>query len=98
MAQEDDKEPGLDADLSSLSPESLVELIQLLEGSSQQGLRKRVQKELADRLKKRGFTSERIAILLTTNVYGTTKKRAIAKEWAEALDITPLEFLRFIGK
>lgn len=100
MAHEHDKEKEseLDVDLDSLSPESLVDLIQRLEGSRHRNLRKRVQKELVNRLKKQGFTTRRIAALLTANVYGMAKKRTISKEWAEALGITHAEFLKFIGK
>ena len=97
-AEQDDEEAGLDVDLKSLSSEGLVELIQQLEGSRHLGLRKRAQKELVDRLKEQGFSSQRIAILLMTNVYGIVKKRAIAKEWADALGVTPNEFMRLIGK
>ena len=97
-AQVDDEESGLNADLFSLSPKGLVDLIQQLEGSRHLGLRKRAQKELVDRLKKQGFTNQRIAVLLTTNVYGIAKKRAIATEWADALGITDKEFLKLIGK
>ena len=91
-------ESGLDLDLKSLSPEGLVDLIQQLEGSRHLALRKRAQKELVDRLKKQGFTLQRIAILLTTNVYGLAKKRAIAREWADALNVTPNEFMKLIGR
>ncbi len=98
MVQEQDEASGIDVDLNSLSPEGLVDLIQQLEGSRHLELRKRAQKELVDRLKKEGFTSQKIAVLLTTNVYGMAKKKAIAKEWADALGVTPKEFLRFIGK
>lgn len=98
MAQDQDEDSGIDVDLDSLSPEGLVDLIQRLEGSRHLKLRRRVQKELVDRLKKEGFTSQKIAVLLTTNVYGLAKKKAIAKEWADALGVTPKEFLRFIGK
>ncbi|MBI3811453.1 MAG: hypothetical protein HY283_04520 [Nitrospirae bacterium] len=97
-AEQGDEKDGLDVDLKSLSSEGLVELIQQLEGSRHHGLRKRAQKELVDRLKGQGFTSQRIAILLTTNVYGVVKKRAIAKEWADALGVTPNELMRLIGK
>jgi hypothetical protein len=97
-AEQDDEKDGLNVDLKSLSPEGLVELIQRLEGSRHLGLRKRAQKELVDRLRGQGFNSQRIAILLTTNVYGVVKKRAIAKEWADALGVTPNEFIRLIGK
>jgi hypothetical protein len=97
-AEQDDEAAGLDVDLKSLSPEGLVELIQQLEGSRHLGLRRRAQKELADRLKEQGFSNQRIAILLTMNVYGIAKKRAIAKEWADALGVTPNEFMQLIGK
>ena len=98
MVQGQDEASGIDVDLNSLSPEGLVDLIQQLEESRHLGLRKRAQKELVDRLKKQGFTSQKIAVLLTTNVYGMAKKKAIAKEWADALGVTPKEFLGFIGK
>jgi len=97
-AEETNEESGLDVDLKSLSPEGLVELIQQLEGSRHHVLRKRAQKELVDRLKKQGFTIQKIAALLTTNVYGVATKRAIAKEWADALGLTPNEFMQLIGK
>ena len=98
LVSEHEKESGLDVDLNSLSPEGLVDLIQRLEGSRHLGLRTRAQKELVERLKKQGFSSQRIAVLLTTNVYGMAKKRAIAKEWAGALGVTDKEFLKLIGK
>lgn len=93
-----DEGEGLDVDLNSLSPEGLVVLIQQLEGSRHLGLHKRAQTELVDRLKKQGFTNQRITALLTTNVYGMAKKKTIAKEWADALGVTYKEFLKFIGK
>ncbi|HET6466661.1 MAG TPA: hypothetical protein VFH55_13705 [Nitrospiria bacterium] len=98
MAPEDDSEADVDVNLDSMSPEGLVDLIQQLEGSRHIGLRKRAQKELVGRLKKQGFTDQRIAVLLTTNVYGVAKKKTIAKEWADALGITLNEFLKLIGK
>jgi hypothetical protein len=98
MTSEDDPKTGVDVDLDSLSPQGLVSLIQQLEGSRHVRLRKRAQKELVGRLKKQGFSVQRIAVLLTTNVYGMTKKRAIAKEWADALGVTPNEFMKLIGK
>ena len=98
MTPADDPETGIDVDLGSMSSEGLVDLIQQLEVSRHIGLRKRAQKELVDRLKKQGFTDQRIAVLLTTNVYGLAKKKAIAKEWADALGVKPNEFMRVIGK
>jgi hypothetical protein len=67
-------------------------------GKPHLGLRKRAQKELVERLRKQGFKLQRIAVLLTTNVYGVAKKRDIAKEWADALGVTPNEFMQLIGK
>jgi hypothetical protein len=98
VAEQDEEESGLDVDLKLLSPEGLVELIQQLEESRHLGLRKRAQKELVGRLRKQGFKLQRIAVLLTTNVYGVAKKREIAKEWADALGVTPNEFMQLIGK
>lgn len=98
MAPADDPEASIDVDLGSMSSEGLVDLIQKLEGSRHSSLQKRARKELVDRLKKEGFTVQRLAVLMTRNVYGMTKKRAIAKEWADSLGVTPNEFMKFIGK
>lgn len=98
MVPEDDPGAGIDVDLGSMSSEGLVDLIQQLEGSRHVGLRKRAQKGLVDRLKKQGFSVQRIAVLLTTNVYGLAKKKKIAKEWADALGVTPNEIMKLIGK
>ncbi len=85
-------------DVSSLSNESLVAIIKQLENSAYITVRKKVQKELVRRLKEKGFNNKRIAAILTSNVYGIRKRLAIAKEWADALEISTAEFLRFIGK
>jgi hypothetical protein len=37
-------------------------------------------------------------MILTSNVYGEKKRLAIAKEWADALEISVDEFLKLIGK
>lgn len=95
--KKDDKEE-VSVDLASLSPENLVDLIQQLENSNHQDLRRRAQKELVARLRAQGFSLQRIADLLTRNVYGVDKKRTIAKEWAHALEVTPVKFMRLIGK
>ena len=50
-----DYELGLDVDLISISTEGLVVLIQQLEGGRHLGLRKRVQTELVERRRKKGF-------------------------------------------
>jgi len=89
---------GISIDVKLLSHTNLVEVIQKLRGSEYPELLQMAQKELVDRLKQKGFNNQKIATLLTTNVYGTAKKRAIAEEWANALGVTKKEFLRLIGK
>lgn len=91
-------EDFLDIDVSSLSHENLVEVIKQLKDSTYVLVRKKAQKELVKRLKDKGFSNKRIAMLLTSNVYGTRKRLDIAKEWAEALDISVKEFMKLIGK
>jgi broad-specificity NMP kinase len=90
-------EEGISIDIRSLSHANLVEIIQELKGSKYPELLQKAQKELVERLKKKGFNNQKIVTLLTTNVYGVTKKKTIAKEWADALGITKEEFIRLIG-
>lgn len=85
-------------DVSSLSNEGLVEVIKQLEDSAYITVRKKIQKELVKRLKEKGFKNKQIAMILTSNVYGLRKRLSIAKEWADALEISVDEFLKFIGK
>jgi len=85
-------------DVKSLSHTNLVEVIQKLKDSEHPELLRMAQKELVERLKQKGFTNKKIATLLTINVYGVAKKKAIATEWADALEITKEEFLQLIGK
>lgn len=88
----------LNIDVSSLSNQNLVDTIKQLEDSAYVSVRKKAQKELVKRLKEKGFSNKRIATILTSNVYGIKKRLLIAKEWAEALEISIEEFLRLIGK
>ncbi|OHC03319.1 MAG: hypothetical protein A3H23_03840 [Planctomycetes bacterium RIFCSPLOWO2_12_FULL_40_19] len=87
-----------DVDVSSLSNQNLVNTIKQLDDSAYITVRKKAQKELVNRLKEKGFSNKRIAMILTNNVYGVRKRMAIAKEWSEALEISIEEFLRLIGK
>ncbi|MBI5237158.1 MAG: hypothetical protein HY887_01885, partial [Deltaproteobacteria bacterium] len=48
-------------------------------------------------LKREGLNNQKIAKILTANVYGVLKRKTIAKEWAEALGVSKKEFLKFIG-
>lgn len=93
-----DKQAGfLNIDVSTLSHQSLVEIIKALKDSPYVSLRKKAQKELVKRLKEKGFDDKRIAMLLVSNIYGVRKRLLIAKEWADALGISKDEFLRLIG-
>lgn len=96
--EDDPKAEGdINIDVKSLSHANLVEIIQELKGSNYPNLLRKAQRELVERLKGKGYDNQKVATLLATNVYGVTKKKEIAKEWAEALDITKEEFLKLIG-
>ena len=84
-------------DVSSLSNESLVEIIKQLEDSAYITVRKKVQRELVKRLKEKRFDNKKIAAILTSNVYGMRRRSAIAKEWADALEISVDEFFKLIS-
>ncbi len=86
----------LNIDVSSLSHENLVEIIKQLKDSAYEKARKKAQKELVKRLKEKGFDNKGIVKILTNNLYGTRKRLAIAKEWAEALEISEEEFTKLI--
>lgn len=86
----------LNIDVSSLSHENLVEIIKELKDSAYITVRKKAQKELVRRLKEKGFDNKRIVKILTNNLYGTRKRLSIAKEWAEALEISEEEFIKLI--
>ena len=61
---DDPKDAEFDVDVTTLSPEGLVELIKQLEGSRYLQLRQKAQRELVNRLKVKGFTNRQIAVLL----------------------------------
>lgn len=96
MKDKNQSESFLNIDVSSLSHENLVEVIKQLKDSPHVAVRKKAQKELVKRLKEKGFNDKRIAKILTSNVYGTRKRLAIAKEWAEAFEISKEEFIKLI--
>ena len=88
----------LDVDIFSLSHENLVDIIKQLKNGQHNAVKIKAQKELIKRLKDKGFSNKKIAMILTANVYGIRKRLLIAKEWAEALEISEKEFMRLIGK
>ena len=89
---------GINIDVQSLSHTSLVEVIQKLKGSNYPELLRLAQKELVERLKRKGFDNKKIATILVANEYGVAKKKMIAEEWVDAIGITRKEFLELIGK
>lgn len=91
-------EGGISIDVKSLSHFNLMTVIQELRGSNHPELFKSAQKELVERLKRKGFGNKKIAEKLVANVYGVAKKKVIAEEWADALGITKKGFLQLIGK
>lgn len=89
---------GISIDVKSLSHINLVTVIQELRGSNYPELLKTARKELVERLKRKGFDNKKIAAILVANVYGVAKKKLIAEEWADAMEITKKEFLELIGR
>ncbi|MBI5902528.1 MAG: hypothetical protein HZB84_03460 [Deltaproteobacteria bacterium] len=84
-------------DVTSLSHATLVKIIEELKGSNYQELLIKAQKELVERLKRKGYDDKKIACILVANVYGNVKKKLIAQEWAGGLGITKDKFLELIG-
>lgn len=84
-------------DVTSLSPATLVEIIEELKDSNYQELLIEARKELVERLKRKGHDNKKIARILVANVYGSVKKKLIAQEWAGGLGITKDEFFELIG-
>jgi broad-specificity NMP kinase len=97
MRAKNEGENFLNIDVSLLSHQNLVEIIKQLEDSAYVAVRKKAQKELVRRLKDKGFDNKKIAMMLTSNVYGKRKRLTIAKEWVEALEISESEFMKLIG-
>ncbi len=88
---------SLHIDVKSLSHTNLVKIIEELKYSDYQELLDKARYELIERLKRKGFDNRKIATILVANVYGRRKKRLIAQDWADALELTVEEFLNFIG-
>lgn len=97
MEKRDAKKVTVNINFKGLSDKGLYDVLEELRGSDQFDLLFQARRELAERLKKQGFSNKRCAKILTANVYGVLRRRQIAKEWAPVLDITKQEFLRLIG-
>lgn len=88
MADKLDRKDAVDIDVTSLSHSNLVKIITELKDSDCSALHKKAQKELAERLKRKGHDNREIARMLVANEYGKGKRKLIAQEWAGALGIT----------
>ncbi len=84
---------GIGIDVKSLSDRNLFSVIKGLKESNHPELLQQARKELVCRLKKeKGFNNQRIAKIITANVYGVKKRKEIADEWAKLLGITKKNF------
>ena len=81
-------------DPKSCSHAQLAEYIEQLEDSNHDLLRRLLQRELIDRLNKKGCTDARVIMLLVQGVVEGTRRAKIAKGWASAFGITERVFMR----
>lgn len=93
-----DKEQSrwLSVDVKSCSDGELGDLIEQLRGSDHLAVQLDIQKELIERTRNKGKTTQQIVDML---ILGEPRNRRpeIAKEWAAALGITEKEFRRLIS-
>lgn len=87
------KDPGWSIDVESCSTEQLVELAKQLKGSEHRAQLLAIQREMVARLRKAGFSDQKIVDALIANAWAGDRA-ALAKEWAEALGMTEKEFKR----
>lgn len=89
---------GWSVNLKATSTATLVELYQLLKGSTEQRPQAlAIQKELVERARLEGLTTEEILGVLVVGVGTRNERAAIAKEWCEALGLTADEARRLAG-
>lgn len=89
-------EDWLFIDPKSCTHIQLAEYIEQLEDGRHDGLRIQLQRELIDRLKKKGLTNAHIIELLVQGVAKTTMRDKIAKGWSSAFGLTETEFKRIV--
>ena len=82
----------LSIDVKSCNPHELVALIDQLNGGQHEGLRNELQRELVSRLRAKGLSNARIIDTLIQGVGRASVRDQIAKQWAQALEITVKEF------
>ena len=83
---------GWSVDLKGASTATLVELYELLKKSKESRSQAReIQRELVERAKAAGLTTQEIVNALVAGVGKKTERAAIAKEWCVALGLTETE-------
>ncbi len=88
-----DEESSWTIDVKCLSHDQLGQFLDLLRGSEHEKIQLAIRCEMIERLKQRGWTIERIVNYLVQGIVKGTKRKNIAKIWAEVLGIGEREFL-----
>jgi hypothetical protein len=83
---------GWSVSVKSARTETLMELYELLKGDRTGALE--IQKELVDRARATGMTTQEIMRTLVRGVVKKSERTAIAREWAEALGLKEAEAKR----
>jgi hypothetical protein len=81
----------------SASTATLAELHRLLEGSTNPSKRIEIQRELVNRARHQGLSTEEIVKILAANAPTKRARGEIAKQWCEALGLTEKEAKRLAG-
>jgi hypothetical protein len=81
----------------SASIATLAELYRLLEGSPDPSKRIEIQRELVNRARHQGRSTEEIVEILVAKVPTKRARREIAKQWCKALGLTEKEAKRLAG-
>ena len=81
----------------SASTATLAELYRLLEGSANPSKRIEIQRELVNRARHQGLSTEEIVKILVANVPTKRARGEIAKQWCAALGLTEKEAKRLAG-
>lgn len=92
-----DQKPGWNIDVKSCSPEQLVELLEQLEGSQHKAQVLEIQRELVERARKLGRTTQQIVDGLCRRLPTKRERTKMAQRWSVALGISEEEFKRMAG-
>ena len=88
------KQPSWNVDVKSLGHNQIVDLLEKLQGSGRQDLILSLRQELIGRARIRGLSDAEIVKSLSRAVPRGLRLQEVAKEWAEALGLTVVEFKR----